>query len=161
MRIRPLALGLVLLAAPCASAQTPAPVAGDPADLARFAGEWTGGFTCEEAGWHGTLSFRLAAGEDSVRAVVLVARTPDAGDSEAVPLAVRHVAVEGRSLRGSLAHYEGPEGGGPLETTFGGSLSGDGRAEGYFRAVGGGQDASPQCGRWWATRSPARPAAQR
>ncbi len=151
------ALALALLAGPLALAQTstPAPVDGDPADLAAFVGEWVGGYTCAETGRRGTLVFRVVAGEDSVRAVVLMIprATEDDLVPEAIPLAVHRVEVTGRSLRGVLARYDDPEWEIPLETSFGGTLAGGDHIEGYFRADGTQIDTIPQAGRWWATRA--------
>ena len=170
MSIRHLALLAAVLAAPAALVPTPraqtsapAPVEGGAADLARFAGEWVGGYTCAETGRHGTIVFRLASGADSVRAVVLMIprATEDDLVPQAVPLAVHHVEVTGRSLRGVLARYDDPEWEIPLETSFGGALARDGHIEGYFRADGTQIDTVPQVGRWWATRASDRPLARR
>ena len=162
---RALALVLALVFGPLAAAQTssPAPVEGEAADLARFAGEWVGGYTCAETGRHGTIVFRLVAGDDSVRAVVLMIprATEDDLVPEAVPLAVHRVEVTGRSLRGVLARYDDPEWEIPLETSFGGVLEHNGHIEGYFRADGTQIDTVPQVGRWWATRATDRPLARR
>ncbi len=156
-------LALGVLAAPLVLAQTPTPVEADPADLARFAGEWVGGYTCAETGRHGTIVFRLVAGADSVRAVVLMVPRATEEDlvPEAVPLAVHRVEVSGRSLRGVLARYDDPEWEIPLETSFGGTLAREDHIEGYFRADGTRIDTIPQAGRWWATRAADRPLADR
>ena len=162
---RALALVLALVVGPLAAAQTsaPAPVEGEAADLARFAGEWVGGYTCAETGRHGTIVFRLVAGDDSVRAAVLMIprATEDDLVPEAIPLAVHRVEVTGRSLRGVLARYDDPEWEIPLETSFGGVLERNGHIEGYFRADGTQIDTVPQVGRWWATRATDRPLARR
>ena len=148
-----------------AGAQTAAsaPVDGDSAHVAEFAGEWVGGYTCDETGRHGTVVFRLAAGVDSVRAVVLMIPRATDGDlfPTAVPLAVHRVEVTGGTLRGVLARYEDPEWRLPLETTFSGTLDGAGRIEGVFRADGTQIDTIPQRGRWWAVRAADRPLARR
>lgn len=162
MPIRLLVLVLAL-AAPAALAQTSAPIDGESADLAAFAGEWVGGYTCSETGRHGTIVFRLVAGADSVRAVVLM--TPRATEDdlvpEAVPLAVHRVEVTGRTLHGVLARYDDPEWEIPLETHFRATLGDDGQIEGSFRADGTRIDTVPQVGRWWATRATDRPLAGR
>lgn len=165
MPIRLLAFCTVVLAAPAALAQSSAsaPVDGEAADLARFAGEWVGGYTCAETGRHGTIVFRLRAGDDSVRAVVLMVprATEDDLVPEPVPLAVHRVEVTGRTLTGVLARYEDPEWGIPLETHFHAALGDDGRIGGTFRADGTRIDTVPQVGRWWATRAADRPLARR
>ena len=132
-----------------------APVEGDRADLDRLAGEWVGGYSCEETGRHGTVVLRLAAGADSVEATVLMVprATEDVPAPTAIPLTVHHVTVAGRSFRGTLAPYDDPEWGIPLETAFGGTLASDDHIEGYFHAEGTQIDTVPQCGRWWATRT--------
>ena len=162
---RALALVLALVVGPLAAAQTsaPVPVEGEAADLAQFAGEWVGGYTCAETGRHGTIVFRLVAGDDSVRAVVLMIprATEDDLVPDAIPLAVHRVEVAGRSLKGVLARYDDPEWDIPLETSFGGTLARDDHIEGYFRADGTQIDTVPQVGRWWATRATDRPLARR
>ena len=158
-----LLVALAVAAASAAAAQTPAPVEGEPADLAAFAGEWVGGYTCDETGRHGTVVFRLVAGEDSARAVVLMVprATEDDLFPAAVPLAVHRVEVTGRTLRGVLARYDDPEWDLPLETHFQATLGDDGQIEGTFRADGTRIDTIPQRGRWWATRATDRPLAGR
>ena len=147
----------VLLGASAVTAQTSpsVPIDGDHADLDRFAGEWVGGYTSAETGRQGTLVFRLVAGDDSVRAVVLM--TPRATEDdlvpEAVPLAVHRVEITGRTLNGVLARYDDPEWELPLETSFSGTLDRNGHIEGSFRAVGTRIDTIPQTGHWWATRA--------
>ena len=150
---------LLLLLAPAAAAQT-TPVDGDPSDLAAFVGEWVGGYECEDTGRSGTVVFRLAPGADSVRAVVLMTPRPTEADPvpATIPLAVHHVAVTGRSFRGSLERYDDPEWGVELEAEFGGALAHDDHVEGYFRAAGTQIDTAPFCGRWWATRMADTPA---
>ncbi len=151
-----LAAVLVLAVASAAAAQPapPAPVDGDPAALDRFAGEWVGSYASSGTGRHGSLVFRLAAGADSARAVVLM--TPRSTETDpaptAVPLVVRHIEVAGESLRGTLARYDDPEWELPLDTSFGATLTDDGRLEGAFRAAGVQVDTVPQVGQWWATR---------
>jgi hypothetical protein len=72
-----------------------------------------------------------------------------------VPLAVRLVTVDGRTLRGVLARYDDPEWELPLETAFVGTLGPNGRTiGGSFRAEGTTVDTIPQEGRWWARRAP-------
>ena len=161
--IRLAALALLATLPALAQTSTLAPIDGDPAEIAQFAGEWVGGYTCDETGRHGTLVFRLAAGADSVRAAVLMIprATGEALVPPAIPLAVHRVAVEGRSIRGSLERYEDPEWHVPLETEFGGALAREDHIEGYFRAVGTQIDTVPQCGRWWATRAADPPLARR
>ena len=133
------------------------------ADLGQFAGEWVGGYTGDETGRHGTILFRLVAGDDSVRAVVLMIPRATEGDlvPEAIPLAVHRVEVTGRTLHGVLARYDDPEWEIPLEPSFGGTLVGADRIEGFFRASGTQIDTVPQVGRWWATRATDRPVARR
>lgn len=148
--VLPLATGL-----PLAAQTTPAPIEGERADVDRLAGDWVGGYDCDATGRHGTVVVRLAAGADSVEAVVLM--VPRARDGDLVPapipLALHRVTVNGRSFRGVLARYEDPEWGLPLETEFGGLLKPDGTIEGTFRAVGTRIDTMPQVGRWWARRA--------
>ncbi|MGB3542357.1 hypothetical protein [Rubrivirga sp.] len=145
---------LVLLSAAVA-AQTPARIEGEQSDLDAFVGEWVGGYTCAGTGRHGTIVFRLAAGDDSLRAAVLMVPRPTEDDlvPDAVPLAVHYVSVEGRAFQGSLERYDDPEHGVPLETEFGGMIDRDGHIEGYFRGSGTRVDTVPLCGRWWATRT--------
>lgn len=156
---------LALLVGPAALAQrpAPAPIDGDSADLAQFAGEWVGGYACEETGRHGTLVFRLVAGADSVRAVVLM--TPRATEDTllpaSIPLAVHRVEVLGPMLRGVLARYDDPEWGIPLVTSFEGTIEREDRIEGTFRADGAQIDTIPLEGRWWATRTAEWPLARR
>lgn len=151
--MRPL-IALLLATATSVAAQPGAPVTGDRADLDRFVGEWVGGYSCEETGRRGSLSFRLAAGADSVEATVLMVPRPSeaAPVPDPVPLTVHAVEISGRSFRGVLDRYEDPELHIPLETTFGGALAEADRIEGYFHAEGTRIDTVPQCGRWWATR---------
>ena len=143
------------------AAQTAAPVTADPADLAAFVGEWAGGYVGEDSGRQGTVVFRLAATGDSVRALVLMVPRPTADDPmpAPVPLAVHHVTVEDRTVRGTLVRYDDPEWGLPLETEFRGILSDDGRLEGWFRSVGTRIDTIPEVGHWWALRAADAPLA--
>lgn len=160
--MRALLLAACLLAASAGgAAQTAAPVTADPADLAAFAGEWAGGYVGEDSGRQGTVVFRLAATADSVRALVLMVPRPTAGDPTPtpVPLAVHHVTVEGRTVRGTLVRYADPEWGLPLETEFRGTLAADGRLEGSFRSVGTRIDTIPEVGHWWALRAADAPLA--
>jgi hypothetical protein len=152
-------LVLLLVARPVA-AQTTAPVDGDA--VGAFAGEWIGGYASEATGRHGTLVFRLVVGTDSVRAVVVMTprATADVLVPEGVALAVHHVTIDGRELRGVLARYDDPEWHLPLETSFVGTLVGDDRIEGVFEAVGTQIDTVPQDGQWWATRVPGGPLAR-
>ena len=161
--LRLAALALAVLASPAASSQTPAPVDGEPGDLAPFVGEWVGGYACDETGRHGTVVFRLAPGADTVRAVVLMIPRAVEGDPipTIVPIAVHHVEVSGGTLRGVLSRYDDPEWGLPLETTFTGTVDDQGRIEGGFRADGTRVDTVPQQGRWWAVRVADRPLARR
>lgn len=153
--MRRLAALLCLLPLAVAAQTMPAPIEGERADIDRFAGDWVGGYDCDETGRHGTLVVRLAAGADSVEAVVLMVPRATAEDlvPEAIPLTLHRVTVEGRGFRGVLARYEDPEWHLPLETEFGGILRPDGSIEGYFRATGTRVDTMPQVGRWWARRA--------
>ena len=153
---------LVLFAAPAALSQTSVPVEGDRADLGRFVGEWVGSYESTETGRQGTIVFRLVAGDDSARAVVLmVPRGTEANLlPKPVPLAVHRIEITGRLLRGLLARYDDPEWELPLETSFSGALGDDGRLEGVFRATGTRIDTVPQDGRWWATKTSDRHARQ-
>ncbi len=151
---RALLIAATLVVSATTTAQS-APVEGERAAIDRFAGEWVGSYECPETGRSGTLLFRLAAGADSVAATVwMVPRATDANPApDAIPLTVHHVAIEGPSFWGSLERYDDPEWELPLDTEFGGVLTGDGYVEGYFRSAGTRIDTVPQCGRWWATRT--------
>ena len=88
------------------------------------------------------------------------------GDDETItiklrklPLAVHHVTVEDRTVRGTLVRYDDPAWGLPLETEFRGTLSDDGRLEGWFRSVGTRIDTIPEVGHWWALRAADAPLA--
>jgi hypothetical protein len=155
-----------LLAACLAGPQAaPVPLEGTATDLSMLAGTWTGSYRSETTGRHGTVIFRLRAGEDTARGEVEMTFSPalalygEARKSEdelpppefcrTIEIAI--VRVRGNEVRGTLAPYWDPDCECGIQTVFEGELQGE-RIAGQFtsrRATGAKDSIS---GEWFADR---------
>jgi hypothetical protein len=157
---RAAALLAALLLGACAPAPEPAvPVAGEAADLAALAGEWSGSYSSAATGRSGLIHFRLTAEDGfaqgevtmipagSVPRLEAANRAPQAAPEQ---LTIHFVAVAGDLVSGTIEPYRDPDCGCILSTTFQGRLRG-GVIDGTFVSYGGRAN-MPQRGEWRVER---------
>jgi hypothetical protein len=160
-------LAAALLALGCAYHPPPVRMEASPAELAKMAGHWTGGYT----GWRwggGSIVFTLVPGEDHAHGDVLMtprgalrpyrpwrdpARTGVPGRLDDTPLilGIAFVHVEDGEVEGALDPYFDPECECRALTRFRGRLRGD-VIEGTYVTVND-RDDSGMHGTWRVRRS--------
>jgi hypothetical protein len=146
----------------CAQAPEPAvPVAGEAADLAALAGEWSGSYSSAATGRSGLIHFRLTAEDGFAQGEVTMIpagslprleaanRAPQAAPEQ---LVIHFVAVAGDLVSGTIEPYRDPDCGCILSTTFQGRVRGD-VIDGTFVSYGGRANL-PQRGEWRVERKP-------
>ena len=168
MKVRAVALGVLTLCAGCGgpshdASLPPVPLEGARAELRRLVGNWAGKFTNERNGRHGTIAFRLKAGEDTARGLILLERPPWPGCTDAVSEAVdgrvtgeieltlAEVVVGGGRVGGWVRPYRDPELKCWMDTWFEGRIRGD-TLEGMYFSNPADTAETLRLGTWWAAR---------
>ena len=162
-------LAAVALTAGCSYVSPPIRLDGRGAEIQAMAGEWSGDYNVDgRFARHGSIWFKLAAGEDHAHGNVLMipqgfSRPYERyhGGSPAMPgtwvprpaegLTIRFVRVGDGLVSGMLEPYWDPDRECPAETTFRGQFTGRNTITGTFRSTYS-KAVLPTIGRWRVTR---------
>ncbi len=149
----------------CATARPdPVPLAGDPVEMNKLAGSWSGEYSGVESGRSGSIIFTLQSNEETAFGDVVMTAKPMVSQtrelstgnpsSTSTPqqqtLSISFVRVADGGVSGRLAPYTDPDLGVTVQTTFIGRLVTPDRLEGTFSTTGPGN--TVQRGRWRAVR---------
>ena len=149
----------------CATAKPdPVPLAGNPVEMNRLAGSWSGEYSGVESGRSGSIIFTLQANDTTAFGDVVMTAKPvvsqtrelstGAPSNTATPrqqtLSISFIRVADGGVSGRLAPYVDPDLGVTVQTTFIGRLVAPDRLEGTFTTTG--PDNTVQRGRWRAVR---------
>jgi hypothetical protein len=162
-------LGVLALLAACHAGPqaTPVPVEGTPSDLSALTGTWIGSYRSEVTGRHGSVTFRLRAGEDTARGEVEMTFSPalalygqtrpadeqPAGGEFCRTIDIAIVRVKGNQIRGTLAPYWDPDCDCRTRTVFEGEVGRE-HIAGRFTSQRETDAAHPVTGEWFADRQP-------
>lgn len=156
----------------CSWKRTPVPLYSDSGSSA-LVGDWSGGYTSDESGRNGSISFQLASVNDTAYGdVIMVPARKDAyvpsqeqpriaasrNQGTAEPLKIRFVRMDGNRVSGTLASYKDPDCGCPVVTTFEGRFTNANLIEGTFHTRGVDPGHIPANGTWKVFRQAVRTA---
>jgi hypothetical protein len=151
----------------CSTRTRPVPLQGTTQDLAGLAGRWSGEYTSQVTGRHGSIEFTVTArGDSAAGAVVMIPQgfsepllpwrdttleKTQPGTTATRLLTIRLVRVAATGVHGDLVPYADPLTGERLVTTFDGRWSGD-SIVGTFVTQPGIVTAAGITGGWWVVR---------
>jgi hypothetical protein len=159
------ALSVTLGISGCARARPdPVPLAGDPVEMNKLAGSWSGEYSGVESGRSGSILFTLRADADTAYGDVVMTAKPSAVRARdaatgtgataqgqaAQTLSISFVRVADGGVSGRLAPYLDPSLGVTVQTTFIGRFVTPDRLEGTFTTTGPGNTVHQ--GRWRVNR---------
>jgi hypothetical protein len=149
-------------------APPPVPVQGTHEDVMVLSGEWSGRYSSQATGRHGTIRFSLPEHASTGHGEVEITFSPSvrlirnaAAEDELEPkpctvIDITLVRVEGGRVRGTMAPYWDPDCDCRARTVFEGKISGD-RITGTFSTQRASSDRRILTGEWQATRTGGKP----
>lgn len=159
-----LALFLVTVLGCASSEPAPVPVVGDPAELQRLTGEWSGRYDSTATGRSGSIVFHLPADGSGHGDVVMIplprihprdphgviAQAQISAAEVATVINIREIRVANGIISGELVPYQEPNDGFLVTATFRGMVDGE-RIVGTFTMLTGTRNA-PLNGTWSVRR---------